>query len=242
VVNPIKAGWGVDVLLQSNCTHAVRLHDVPDFVKRDRRVARRADTEARLIESARRLFIADGYAATTLAAVADAAGVAARTLYVRFATKADLLQRCLDAAIRGDEELDVLIDDRDWIRSAMTAPTADERIQLMAQASAGLMERAGALLRVAQQAEAMEPAIAARAQAARLDTQRVLESFWRQMAADDLLGSDIDIDWLAVTGAALGQAETYLVLSKVVDWDIEAYRAWLQSTWCRIAGIAPASR
>ena len=74
VVNPIKAGWGVRVLLQSNCTHAVRLHDVPDFVKRDRRVARRADTEARLIESARRLFIADGYAATTLAAVADAAG------------------------------------------------------------------------------------------------------------------------------------------------------------------------
>jgi AcrR family transcriptional regulator len=215
---------------------------VSDVVKRDRRVARRADTEARLIESARRLFIADGYAATTLAAVADAAGVAARTLYVRFATKADLLQRCLDAAISGDDDLDVLIDDRDWIRSAMTAPTAEERIRLMAQASAGLMERAGALLRVVQQAEALEPAIAARAQAARLDTQRVLESFWRQMAADGLLESNIDIDWLAVTGATLGQAETYLLLSKVVDWDVEAYRAWLQATWRRIAGLASASR
>jgi hypothetical protein len=163
-------------------------------------------------------------------------------LYVRFATKADLLQRCLDAAISGDDDLDVLIDDRDWIRSAMTAPTAEERIRLMAQASAGLMERAGALLRVVQQAEALEPAIAARAQAARLDTQRVLESFWRQMAADGLLESNIDIDWLAVTGATLGQAETYLLLSKVVDWDVEAYRAWLQATWRRIAGIASASR
>lgn len=212
---------------------------MPDAVKSDRRVARRADTESRLIEAASRLFIADGYAATTLAAVADTAGVAARTVYVRFATKADLLQRCLDVAIRGSDDRNVPIDDRDWIRSAMTAPTADERIRLMARAAAVLMGRTGALLRVAQQAEAVEPTIAARAQAARLDTQRVLEGFWRRMVADDLLGPDVDVDWLAVTGAALGQAETYLVLSKVLDWDVDAYGHWLETTWRRLAGVGP---
>ena len=108
----------------------------------------------------------------------------------------------------------------------------------MARATAALMGRTGALLRVAQQAEAVEPKIAARAQAGRLDTQRVLEAFWRQMAADELLTSDVDVDWLAVTGAALGQAETYLVLSRVVDWDVDTYGDWLETTWRRLAGVS----
>jgi hypothetical protein len=50
----------------------------------------------------------------------------------------------------------------------MSAPTGAQRIQLMARATARLMGRTGALLLVAQQAEAIEPAIAARAQAARV--------------------------------------------------------------------------
>jgi hypothetical protein len=70
----------------------------------------------------------------------------------------------------------------------MSAPTAAERIALMARATAELMDRTRALLGVAQQAEATEPAIAARAQAGRLDTQRVLEGFWRRMEADGLRG------------------------------------------------------
>ena len=207
-----------------------------EIVKQDRRVARRADTEARVIEAATSLFVTNGYAATTLAAVAEAAGVAARTVYVRFDTKADLLQRCLDVAIRGDED-GVAVDDRSWVQAAMSAPTARERIRVMAGATAQLMGRTGALLRVAQQAEAVEPAIAARAQAARLDTQRVLEAFWRGMAADGLLPRSVDVDWLAVTGAAVGQAETYLVLTKVTDWDVDAYGAWLERTWRRLAGV-----
>jgi AcrR family transcriptional regulator len=190
-----------------------------------------------LIEAATRRFVADGYAATTLAAVAEVAGVAERTVYVRFATKADLLQQCLDVAIRGGES-GVVVDERGWIRASMSAATAGERIHLMARATAGLMDRVGALLRVAQQAAAVEPALAARAQAARRDTQRVLERFWRAMAADGFLAPDIDVDWLAVTGAAIGQAEMYLVLVNVVDWDGDAYGDWLETTWRHLAGVA----
>jgi AcrR family transcriptional regulator len=223
------------MFLQFYCTHAVRLHDVVEDVKGDRRAARRIETETRLIRAATRLFVADGYAATTLAAVARAADVAARTVYVHFDTKADLLQRCLDVAIRGDEA-DVAVDDRGWVQAAMSAPTSGERIHLMATATAGLMGRTGALLLVAQQAEAVEPSIAARAQAARLDTQRILEAFWRGLVADGLVSPAVDADWLAATGATLGQAETYLLLSKARGWDAEAYGAWLEATWRHLAG------
>jgi AcrR family transcriptional regulator len=58
-------------------------------VKRDLRAARRAETEARLVEAASDLFVAQAYAGTTLTQVADRAGVAERTVYVRVATKPD---------------------------------------------------------------------------------------------------------------------------------------------------------
>jgi AcrR family transcriptional regulator len=45
-------------------------------------------TEERILAAATELFLADGYVATTLEAVARRAQVGARTVYVRFGTKA----------------------------------------------------------------------------------------------------------------------------------------------------------
>lgn len=206
-----------------------------DAVKQNRREARRVETERRLVEAATRLFVEHGYAATTLTAVADDAGLAHRTVYLRFPTKADLLERCLDVAIRGGDAGET-IDERDWVRQAMSAPSAVDRIAIMARATATLMARTGPLLLVAHQAEAVEPTIAERAQAGRLDTRRVLERFFRSMGTDGLIDPDVDLGWLAATGAVVGQPETYLVLSRTVGWTGDRYRRWLETTWCHLAG------
>src|SRR5260370_39545986 len=66
------------------------------------RAARVAENEERIVRAAHELFARDGYRATTLTAVADAAGVAHRTVYVRFGTKAALLKRAIDVALVGD--------------------------------------------------------------------------------------------------------------------------------------------
>ena len=87
------------------------------------RQAQVAHTEERILAAATELFLAEGYAATTLAAVASRAQVGARTVYVRFGTKAALFKRVIDVAIVGDAEpVDVL--GRAWTRSAFSAPTA----------------------------------------------------------------------------------------------------------------------
>ena len=211
-----------------------------ESVNQDLRARRRAETEARLVLAATKLFVRHGYAATTLAEVATTAGVAARTVYVRFATKADLLQRCIGVAIAGDAA-PVAISDRDWMRETMTAPTRDERIHLMAKVTAGLMERAGPLLRVAQQAEATEPSIAAAAQAGRDDTQRILGEFWRKMAEDGLLPPNCDLRWLTDTATLLAHADTYLLLTKTTPWSIADYESWLAATWTRLVESSPLS-
>jgi AcrR family transcriptional regulator len=157
------------------------------------RRARVARTEQAIITAATGLFLADGYTATTLAAVAEAAQVGARTVYVRFGTKAALLKRVVDVAVVGDSEpVDVL--GRDPARTAMTAPTAAERITAMASAARQIMQRTGALFAVAQQAAAVEPLIAEYWQQGRQQTRHVHHVIWTQMARDGLLKPPRDLD------------------------------------------------
>ena len=229
--------------MHTHCIDAVILHNVNVPVKGNLRAARKAETEERLVRAATELFVERGYAATTLADVAERARLAPRTVYLRFATKAELLQRCISVAIAGDTA-PTPIAERDWMTRTNTAPTLDERLHLMASITAMLMSRAGPLLGVAQQAAATEPAIAAAAQAGREDTKRTLGEFWRRLGGDGLLPPGADVDWLTDTATLLAHAETYLLLAATSGWDIETYQTWLETTWGRLvsASIEPAAR
>jgi AcrR family transcriptional regulator len=187
----------------------------------------------RLVHAATELFLERGYAATTLADVAERAGLAPRTLYLRFATKADLLQRCVGIAIAGDGG-DRPIAERTWMTDAMSAPTLAERLKTMAAVTATLMDRSGDLLGVAHQAAATEPAIAAAAQAGRQETRRVLGEFWRRIDEDGLLPAGCDVEWLIETATLLAHADTYLLLRRTTEWNVDGYRKWLELTWTRL--------
>jgi len=203
-------------------------------VKTDRRTQRRAETERRLVGSASTLFVERGYAATTLADVAEHADIAPRTLYLHFPTKADLLVRCIGLAIAGDAA-PVALADRPAMTEAMTAATLDARIRLMASLTASLMERTGPLLDVAFQAAPSEPSIDAAATAGRADTRRTLREFWHRIHADGLLPPSADLEWLTETATLMAQAETYLLTGKTTGWDSDTYRDWLATTWHRLA-------
>ncbi|MBF6619851.1 MAG: TetR/AcrR family transcriptional regulator [Patulibacter sp.] len=59
----------------------------------------REEKRSELVDAARRLFIEDGYDATSMAALARAAGVAANTIYWYFDDKDDVLIAVLDAVL-----------------------------------------------------------------------------------------------------------------------------------------------
>src|SRR5689334_22464100 len=120
------------------------------------RVAR---TEAELMDAAQELFLEQGYVATTLTQVARRAGLAARTVYVRFGTKAALFTRVVDRALVADTA-PVDVAHRPGMARAMTAGTLETRIEALADVSVGIADRAGALFDVAAQAEAVEPQVA----------------------------------------------------------------------------------
>jgi AcrR family transcriptional regulator len=222
--------------MQYHCNIAVILHLMVKDVK-SLREARVADTEERILAAARELFVRDGYAATTLTAVADAARVAHRTVYVRFGTKADLLKRVVDVAVVGDTK-DVDLQSRDWYQATLTAPTAGERIELLADGVAALMARAGDVFAVAQQAEPLEPVIAAAARAGRAATRDSMRSFCTALSDDGLLPAGADLDWLCDTAGVLGHASTYLLIRETRGWTTDQYRTWLRATWQRLIAAA----
>ena len=61
-------------------------------------------THWRIVKAAYRLFCTQGYAGTTMAQIAEAAGVAVQSVYFTFHTKAALLSRAYDFAVMGEEE------------------------------------------------------------------------------------------------------------------------------------------
>ena len=216
---------------------------MPDPVNRrtsSLRAAQIAQTEERIIAAATELFLADGYLPTTLEAVARRAQVGARTVYVRFGTKAALFKRVVDVAIVGDTR-PVNVLGRDWAQAGMTAPTAAERIAASAAIVRQIMERTGSLFAVAQQAAAVEPLIAELWQQGREQSRHAQEVFWTRMAADGLLHPAADLAWLIDTASLLGAAETYLLVTRMTSWDLDTYQSWLAVTLTRLASSAAGS-
>jgi AcrR family transcriptional regulator len=194
-------------------------------------------TEQRVLAAARGLFVERGYRGTTLSEVAKAAGVADRTIYVRFATKADLLKRVVDVAVVGDTE-PVPLAERSWIAAVMNAPTLEERLAADAAGTARLMERIAPVLAVAIQAEGEEPLIAAAAQAARDETLRQIRAFWEKLFADGLMNPEADLEWVIATSALLGNAETYVHMTRTISWSTREYEQWRYRTWWHLATAA----
>ncbi len=70
----------------------------------DIRAAQARETRRRIVASASHLFIAQGYGATSIDAIAEAAGVSRKTVFTAVGGKAEMLALALDWAVAGDDE------------------------------------------------------------------------------------------------------------------------------------------
>ena len=108
-----------------------------------RRREQAAATRAAILEAAQRLFERQGYAATTMAAIAAEAAVALKTVYVAFETKSGVLRALWHLLLRGDEA-DVPIGERDWYRQVVAEPDPERKLRLGAHNARLVKERAAA--------------------------------------------------------------------------------------------------
>jgi len=117
-------------------------------------------TRRRIVDAAAELFVAEGYAATTLAQVARRAGVAVQTVYFHFGNKRTVLKEAVDVAAVGDDEPVALLE-RPWLERVRAEPDPRRVIELWLENSRTIMERVGPIMRVVRDAAATDPEMAA---------------------------------------------------------------------------------
>jgi AcrR family transcriptional regulator len=86
-------------------------------------------TRARILEVARERFLADGYAATTLASIAADAEVSVETINKAFRNKAGVLKAIFDVAVAGDDE-PVAIPDRPFVARIEAEPVGRRKLEM----------------------------------------------------------------------------------------------------------------
>jgi hypothetical protein len=55
------------------------------------------------------------------------------------------------------------------------------------------------------------------------------------MADDGLLDPAVDLAWVIDTASLLAAAETYLLVTRMTSWDLDAYENWLAATFTRLS-------
>lgn len=119
----------------------------------------RAVTRAAVVDAATRLFVEQGYAATSVAKIASDAEVSAETVYAVFGTKRDLLQAVVQTAATGVAEGGAVIGP-ELLEQVRGEPDQRRRFDLLTNATRDTLRRVGRLDEVVRAAAAGDPEIA----------------------------------------------------------------------------------
>ena len=191
-----------------------------------RRQAQVRATRLRIIGAAKALFIAHGYPATTLEAIADAADTSLPTLYRLFSSKRALLKAVLDVSFGGDDQ-PVAFADRPEVQAARAEPDPQALIRAFARIGRDFMERSSAILRVLATAAQVDP-----------DTAQLLEEIsWQRhtgqsrivaaLSARHALDPDLQSSGAADIAYAVLSPEVHRILTVERGWTAEQYEQWL---------------
>jgi AcrR family transcriptional regulator len=174
--------------------------------------------------AAQRLFEEQGYLATTMAAVAAAAGVSLKTVYLAFDTKSRLLRAVWDVLLRGEQDRPVA--QVEWFTEMLAEPDPVQQLRLNARNSRRAKERIGAMLQVIRDAAPQDAEVDALWELIQTDfhaNQRVVvESLDRKGALRPTLDVDVatDILW------ALNHPDLWHLLTGRRGWSPDRYEQW----------------
>ena len=180
-----------------------------------------------MLDAAEGLFTRDGYAATTMTAIAEHADVAVQTLYAVFGNKRTILTELIDARVAGEDHGGSLPDREDW-RAMEREPDPHRQLALFAQIATRIGVRSAAINEIMAQAAGADPEIATIYQQQRQsrykDERRIARSLARKGALREGLSETqaADIIW------AIATTRTYRALVGERRWTTDQYEHWLK--------------
>jgi len=196
-----------------------------------RRREQAAATRRQILEAARRLFERQGYAATTMAAIAAEAGVAGKTVYLAFDSKSGVLRALWNLQLRGDED-DVPVAERSWYREVVEEPDPERRLHLNAHNGRVRKLRVAGLTEVIHAAAPVDPDI---------------DALWGRIQTEFHANQRAIVEGLAETGAlppglgveratdilwTLNHPDIWQLLVVERGWTPEQWEEWFARAAC----------
>jgi AcrR family transcriptional regulator len=183
------------------------------------RVEQADETRRRIRQSARDLFIAQGFSNTTVVQIAKGAGVAPQTVYSVYQSKGGVVRAML-------EDLEEVADQKGWEAKIRAEPHPPRQLELFVRWIRTLFELGAPVLRasIPAMADPNVSAFHAQGDANRLGAATALADHWAQAGA---LRRDLAPSAAAERLWLLTSSGQFLIAIDVLNWTPDAYERWL---------------
>lgn len=189
-------------------------------------------TRRAIVTAAAELFIAHGYAATTVDAIAKAANVSRKTVFTAGGSKFALLKDAYDWSLVGDDQPIAMVN-REPVRRIIATTDQREAVRLWAAMITDTATRAAPIAAVLAAAAHVDPEAAALLRVADRHRHEGARAFVDHLAANGGLCSGLtsaraaDLCWLYMDPAP------YVRLVLECGWTAAQYRDWLTAAVLR---------
>jgi AcrR family transcriptional regulator len=194
------------------------------------RATQARETRRRIVDSARTLFLEQGYARTTVAAVAREAAVSTDTVFAVFGTKLGVLKAVLDTTVGGDDRAVPFLQ-REGPQAMRAEPDQRRQLELFAAGIATQLERVAPVDQMLRGAAAVDAEAAAlREDLQQRQRRRAMRTVVGWLAANGPLREGLSEPEATSVVWTLTSPEVYQMLRGDSRWSRRRYERWLRET------------
>lgn len=193
------------------------------------RASQAQGTRRAIVEAAAALFVERGYGATSVDAIAEAAGVSRKTVFTSVGGKLETLKLALDWAVAGDDA-PIPVLERPHVRAALSEPDARRILRDFATSIVEVMGRTAALAQVLESAAGLDAELRALNTDWRAQRQRGMAFLAALLEERGALRPDLTVDEVTDVLWLLNDSAVYHRFVVEQRWSPARYEAWLADT------------
>ena len=190
-------------------------------------------TRRTILSVARKLFLQQGYAATTMPDIARSAEVALDTVYAVVGKKPALFRLLVETAISGEDEA-ITAEERDYVQAIRAEPDAVNKLRIYAGALCKIHPRLAPLVTALQAAASLDPDLKLLWHEISERRATNMRLFAENLALSGSLRAELSIPAAADIIWSLGSPEYYVLLVESRGWPLAEFERWLADAWTRL--------
>lgn len=195
-------------------------------------------TRLAILDAAQDLFERDGYVPTTMEAIARAAAVSVKTVYLAYSTKSALLRAVWDRALKGDTD-EAPVAQRGWYRAVLDEEDPRCQLEMVAHNSCTVKRRIGSMLRAIRSAAVLDSDSAALWALIQSDFYANQRAIVEVIARRGGLRPGLDASTATDIVWTLNHPDVWLLLTGERGWSADSFETWFRETLAHQLLAAP---